>query len=83
MCQVWISQLMLIGAEEIESLWSYRSGEKILKNLPIFFNAEKNCFFPSGKTCILFCCWISVLYYNLEELSQWNHINVNSKIVCH
>ena len=56
MCQVWISQLMLIGAEEIESLWSYRSGEKILKNLPIFFNAEKNCFFPSGKTCILFCC---------------------------
>lgn len=29
MCQVWISQLMLIGAEEIESLWSYRSGEKI------------------------------------------------------
>ena len=37
MCQVWISWLMLIGAEEIESLWSYRSGEKKKKkNFPFF-----------------------------------------------
>lgn len=46
MCQVWISWLMLIGAEEIESLWSYRSGEK-KKKTSHFFNAEKNCSFPT------------------------------------
>lgn len=46
MCQVWISWLMLIGAEEIESLWSYRSGEKRKKKLPIFLMQRKTVFSP-------------------------------------
>ena len=75
MCQVWISWLMLIGAEEIESLWSYRSGEK-KKKTSHFFNAEKNCFFPPLVRLVFYFALESQFYnrdynYNLEDkLSQ-------------
>ena len=41
-----LNLVMVIGVEKIKSLWSYRSGEKRKKKLPIFLMQRKTVFSP-------------------------------------
>lgn len=37
----------------------------------LFFYVRRKNYFFSGKTHILFCTWISVMFHNIEECAQW------------